>query len=832
MKNTSIAFSDLRELLNEIDAKEIVDSSSMMIQVFCASDHLEDIEKIQQFFAQKFPNSKLMGTTTDGIIDNTDVYIETKNLVTFTKFEKTSLCEILLEHSSFHENSYETGVAVAKALCGFETKLILTITDGINTNAEEYLAGITSVKPDQIIGGGMAADNGKLHKTYLFNHKKVISNGVVAIALKSDILSVVTRYSFDWMPIGKYLKVTKAIKNRVYEIDDIPVVDIYAKYMGRELADNLPQIGIEFPLVFEKDGMLLGRAPIMKHSDDSLTFAGNIQEGTLVRFGVGNIEMILRDGHYQINKMYSKINRETEAVFVYSCMARRRFMNKHITKELKYLEAFSNVSGFFTYGEFFHTENKNQLLNETMTMIVLSESDADACLFYKQEEESSSSINSEHVIAHLANVVSTELADLNENLEEKIKESSAYIYKQAYFDKLTGLPNRLSLMRTLENSIGKVLFLINIDDFTIINDFYGHNIGDRVLVKLSELLGSLMTDKKAEIYKLPSDEYAIIMEIMHAKESIEKEIKRILHRVESEEFVFNGHFAHVSVTISAAFINKNKTGLINADMSLKLAKKAGKDFMIFEEDLKLAQQYEKNIKIANVIKDAIANDKIYPYFQAIFDTKTLNVYKYEALVRLETQEGDILTPYHFLDVSQKIKLYPHITNIMIEKTFSMFELNGLSFSVNLAYSDIVNQKTVSMIYEKIAHYNIASQLTIEILETQEIDDVGIMFDFINNIYALGAKIAIDDFGSGFANFEYMTKIRSDYMKIDGSLIKNIDTDENARLVVETIVVFAQKLGKKTIAEFVHSQEVYHIVKEIGIDYVQGFYFSEPSATLS
>jgi EAL domain-containing protein (putative c-di-GMP-specific phosphodiesterase class I) len=266
-------------------------------------------------------------------------------------------------------------------------------------------------------------------------------------------------------------------------------------------------------------------------------------------------------------------------------------------------------------------------------------------------------------------------------------------------------------------------------------------------------------------------------------------------------------------------------------MTLKLAKKAGRDFMIFEKDLMLAQQYEKNIRIANTIRDAIAKDKIIPYFQPIFDTYTLKVEKYEALVRL-VKEDTVLTPYHFLDISQKIKLYPQITEIMIEKTFSMFELNEEDFSINLAFSDITNHKTYDMIFEKIVEHNIAKQLTIEILENQMIEDDRIMFDFINRVYSLGAKIAIDDFGSGFANFEYMTKIRSDYMKIDGSLIKNIDTDKNARLVVETIVVFAKKLGKKTIAEFVHSKEVYNVVKEIGIDYVQGFYFAEPSATLT
>ncbi len=830
MKNTSIPFIDIIELEQELLKEDIEDSSSLLIQVFCASAEYNEVKSIQSYFKNRYPNAVLLGTTTDGVINGTTVYTNTKSIVTFTLFTKTTLHQKMIEHPQSYNGSFETGVEIAKSLHGEDVQLLITFTDGIFTNGEEYLKGISSVDKTLNVAGGMAADNGKLVQTYIFNQEKVISSGAIAVALKSKELHSVKSYIFDWMPIGKKLKISKSIKNRVYEIDNIPVVDIYAKYMGREIANLLPQVGIEFPLMFHKGDVMVGRAPILKHDDGSLTFTGNIEEGEEVQFGVGNIDTILRSGHYQIDKLFSEIQHETQAVFIYSCMARRRFLGSYIENELQKLQSLGGVSGFFTYGEFFHSAESNQLLNETMTIVTLSESATYSCPWKNKVEESEFRTDSEHVVAHLANIVSKELAELNEDLEKKIQKSSEYIYKQAYFDKLTSLPNRLSLIKKLDESIGEVLFLINIDDFTIINDFYGHTIGDQVLVKLAAILKKCAKEKNATVYKLPSDEYAIIMDIEHNRSVIELEIKHILETVEKENFLFSGHFAHVSVTISAAFINKDKTGLINADMTLKLAKKARKDFMIFEKDLMLAQQYEKNIRTANMIRDAISNDKIIPYFQPIFDTTTLKVEKYEALVRL-VKDDTVLTPYHFLDISQKIKLYPQITEIMVEKTFSMFELNGENFSINLAFSDITNHKTQDMIFKKIVEHNIARQLTIEILENQVIEDDLIMFEFIDKVYSLGAKIAIDDFGSGFANFEYMTKIRSDYMKIDGSLIKNIATDNNARLVVETIVVFAEKLGKKTVAEFVHSKEVYNVVKEIGIDYVQGFYLAEPSPML-
>jgi len=232
-----------------------------------------------------------------------------------------------------------------------------------------------------------------------------------------------------------------------------------------------------------------------------------------------------------------------------------------------------------------------------------------------------------------------------------------------------------------------------------------------------------------------------------------------------------------------------------------------------------------------MLRDAIQNDRIIPYFQPIYEIGSDKIVKYEALVRIIKGNGEVVTPYHFLDIARKIRLYPRITEIMIEKSFAFFAENGENFSINLDYDDIRNEEMMAYLFERIRKYDIAKQLTIEILETQSLEDVTLIDAFVQKIYEVGAVIAIDDFGSGYANFEHITRHRSDWMKIDGSLIRKIDTDQDARNIVETIVVFAKKLQRKTVAEFVHSEVVYRTAMEIGIDYVQGYYLCEPQANL-
>jgi diguanylate cyclase (GGDEF)-like protein len=807
------------------------DSPKTLIQVFCAKPDPKYIEQIQQYFQKYFPQSIVIGATADGTIYGKKVY-EDISVVSLTHFDTVTLTSASVTHKNSVNSSYESGKELAKAVLKEDTKVIIAFADGINTNGEEFTKGITASNGNVILSGGQAGDNGALEKTYVFDKTNIITNGAVAVSLSAKQLFVDTLYTFDWLPIGKELRIDKAIKNRVYEIDGMSAVEIYEKYLGHEIAKSLPKTGIEFPLIVEKDGIEVGRAVIAKHDDGSLTFAGNIDEGSFVRFGVGNAEIILRDQSYKISKELQELDFQPEAVFTYSCMARRRFLRNFTERELEQLNRLGVVSGFYTYGEFFHFQNRNELLNETMTLLVMSESTTqfdtivqpDTC-----DEDLPEAIDTVHALANLANVVSKELEELNKNLEKRVKESADFIYKQAYFDKLTGLPNRLSLIRRLRGSVGDVIFLINIDDFTAINDYYGHLVGDEVLKKVAELLEQYAQTQNAQVYKLPSDEYVVLMKIPYKRDIVTTKIKDILTLIEETHFVVHGITLYIRVVIASALVNESGTGLANADMSLKLAKKTLQPYVIHDDDINLMKRYESNLNMAFWLKQAIAEDMIFPVYQPIVDANSGEIVKYEALVRMKNpQTQEILTPYQFLEVSQKIRLYPHITEIMIEKTFKQFANTNKSFSLNLAFDDILNKKTKEYLFFMIQKYNVAHQLTIEILETQEIRAHDEINAFIDAIYDAGATIAIDDFGSGFANFEYLAAITSDYIKIDGSLVKNIDTNESSKIVVQIIIDFAKHLKKKTIAEFVHSKEVYEIVKSMGVDMVQGYYLAPPT----
>ena len=344
---------------NEIHIEEDLSNKSVLIQVFCGRSE-EEFKKVLKFLSSKFPNAVIIGSSTDGEIFY-DRVLEKNIVISISIFKNTTLKVAYADT----KNPFKNGVEIAQKLITPNTKLIISFVDGINCNGDDYLKGISFVSDEVKVAGGLAGDNGRLKKTFVAIGDKLYSSGAVGVSLNSDILKVETLYNFGWEKIGIAHKVTKADKNRVYTIDNIPALDFYAKYLGEEIAKLLPSVGIEFPLIIEKDGKKLARAVVKKHEDKSLSFAGNIPEGSEVYFGVGDKDEIISNPI-----KCDEIN--VESFFIYSCMARRRFLPEIIENELRPFAILAPTCGFFTYGEFF-TSKKPYLFNETLTAVALSE---------------------------------------------------------------------------------------------------------------------------------------------------------------------------------------------------------------------------------------------------------------------------------------------------------------------------------------------------------------------------------------------------------------------------------------------------------------------------
>lgn len=423
-----------------------------------------------------------------------------------------------------------------------------------------------------------------------------------------------------------------------------------------------------------------------------------------------------------------------------------------------------------------------------------------------------------------------------DDLENIIEERTGELTHRLLHNALTGQPNRIKLLNDVEESEAPhAMILINIDSFNELNTFYGHRIGDELLCAVAEALVDLSQKwKGSTVYKLPVDEYAILISGTFSPSHIEAFASELSHWMSENVFAIHNQEISLSMTMGIAFsdADEEQNLLLRADMALKLAKKTRQDYIVYDQLFHIKEDYEKNLSWIKRLRSAIEEDRIVPFYQPIVNAKTLEIVKYEALVRIVEEDGTIITPIHFLGISKKVKLYHRITTIMIDKVFEALRSRPNAVcSINLSIEDINDVGMHEYILRKVQMFPNAHQVIFEILESEGIENYDVVNSFIREVKKYGVQIALDDFGAGYSNFAYITKLDIDYIKIDGSIIRDIHINPISQIVTETIIDFATKLNIKTVAEFVCCEEVYQYIKSFPLDGMQGYYFGEPSASM-
>lgn len=395
-------------------------------------------------------------------------------------------------------------------------------------------------------------------------------------------------------------------------------------------------------------------------------------------------------------------------------------------------------------------------------------------------------------------------------------------------DTLTSLGNRFKLTTDFTCLDKAYLAIIDIRSFKEINDFYGYELGDKVIVALGNCIFDYFEEEAYELYRLQGDEFAILANgaLVAEQEFIEK-VKNLPTLLDSNPFTIDDYTPEIDLTIG---ISTNVEDLFTeADIAHSTAKKFNKNFLTYSKELKTSNEYKNNLLWTGRIKKALAQGRILSYYQPIVNNATLKVEKYEALVRMaaEGDEDKTISPFFFLEISKKARLYSKITETMIENSFSYFANRSEQISINLSADDIVNDAVVEYLILMLDRYNIGERVVLEIVESEGIQNFEEVELFIRRLKEKGCQIAVDDFGTGYSNFEFLLKLKPDFLKIDGSMIKNIHQDPHAYDVVETIVAFAKNNNIKTIAEFVSEESIFDVVMDLGIDYSQGYYFGKP-----
>ncbi|WP_345993232.1 HD domain-containing phosphohydrolase [Sulfurimonas sp. HSL-1716] len=409
MKLLNHIYEDKATLYDFITDEQIIDSSSVLIQLFSSNVTEEDFLKVRKELKTLLPSSSIIGSSTAGIVQDGNI-VDNAITVSFSIFEHS----IVKSKSYCHLSTEKILERLSKELITEKTKLLLFFANTFTLDSEKLLKQIAQAFPSLVIAGGNGADDLKFNKCKIFSSSCQHCD-VAFAAIDSDVLQVQTESLFNWRSIGKELTITKIEGTRLYEIDDRPVLDIYEHYLGKEIIDDLLVRGIEFPFIYNKDGLEVARAPVVVHEDGSITLTGSLEKGVKVKFGYADVEYI---DEFNKGELLKKYPYKMEGVYVYSCTGRRMMLGRYLNDEICVVDKIAPTSGFVTYGEFFHDMNNdnNSLLNITSTLVILSEKIPNEKIVQKNIPSYNKKDAKDITFKALTTLITRTSAELDENL--------------------------------------------------------------------------------------------------------------------------------------------------------------------------------------------------------------------------------------------------------------------------------------------------------------------------------------------------------------------------------------------------------------------------------
>ena len=411
----------------------------------------------------------------------------------------------------------------------------------------------------------------------------------------------------------------------------------------------------------------------------------------------------------------------------------------------------------------------------------------------------------------------------------------------ALHDPLTDLGNRRSVEESLERVVARArrgtpgsLLLLDLDHFKVVNDTLGHAAGDSVLVELARLLGTLRRPGD-EIARLGGDEFVLVLEGIPAEAGrmVAERLRRAIHE---HRFEVGSRRFDLGVSIGVVPIDGRLTApalLALADSALYSAKERGRNRVVLVDASDTPTPLSEASVWASRVKDALRDGRFVLAYQPIFRLETGRTAHYEALLRLREDGGGLVGPGAFLPAAEQFGLLPQLDNWVIDEVLALLKgRNDLEVFVNLSGASLGEEGHLLALEERIRESGIGpGRLAFEVTETTAVRDMIAAREWMRRLRDLGCRFALDDFGIGFSSFSYLQSLPADYVKIDGSFIRDLDTNLANQALVKAIDTVAHTLGKETIAEQVENLGSVAVLRDLGVEFGQGFALGEPSPDL-
>ncbi|PNH91609.1 bifunctional diguanylate cyclase/phosphodiesterase [Vibrio diazotrophicus] len=824
MFTSSLLITAEQSVKSVVDENAVTHDGITLIQLFSSQPPSEVVEIANQLL-DVYPNAHIIGMSSSNVIHQGSIH-KNATLLVFTHFKNVSLSSAVVNYTD-HLLADSSNFA-QKLNLQSNSKAIICFASRMEFARQERITQFSQFSPVPIFGGASSRTDGG---RWVLLGNEFFENAIVGVAFHSDTLHLTSECYTEWNPIGRQLTVTKATGRNLQSLDGESVHTVYDRYLGDsksvplELLQHFPLIkgeskkqDVYLPLSLSENGILLNR---------------ELKVGDKVRFCFDHPSLTL--GQVQLGaERLQKF--QPDQIFVYNCLSRLEFM--HGNTELIPLQEVANCYGCYCAGELIRTGEHQQMLHHSLTFLALREGEAQISAATPAEER-----QGHNVIAPLFSLIRNALADvdrMNRNLEKKIQTQASLLIASYRVDKRTGLPNRevlherLALMGNNDH-----LITLKLTNFSLINEKYGYQVGDKLLQDLSDHFQQYMNKMlagRSNLYAIGVGEWACVFRSDFDSEYIHQQFSMFVEQLENFNFEPYGlpEVDYLSVSLCAGFISRRDFPNLGKDELLlrsiearRFAQNQNRHFYCASDLRTRDQVRQEQLSWLSCVSRAVLGKNVQVFAQPIVKAKTHELSSYECLVRIE-DNGEIILPGRFLPIVEGTHLYSRLSRQMISRTFELMHSRSESFSINLSPQDFMSDKTLRHLEDTIQKLADPTRVGLEVLETEQIKDYGHMIEVCNHFRSLGASIIVDDFGCGYSNIDEIVKLEPQIIKLDGSLIRNIDKDVKQRKIAQQLVRLCQVLDAKTVAEFVHNEEVCRISEDMGIDYLQGFYLGQPS----
>ncbi len=795
------------------------DDYNWLVRIHASTPDKKLCEDIAKSIKKALPNATVTGCTVSGVIYDAQIY-DNETLIMFTGFEKANVKSDFFSIDGMTDS--DIAAHIEKSAESLSPALAIIHVGAIGPHMESVVRRISISLPNiQFVGGIAACQDAEGNiNSVVFDENGVYENTISLSFISGDFVLAYTNPIVGHAPISDVHTITSMTDDYINEIDDIPSVKWINEQLGiAQLQENTDyettvstDILLRFPFVIEGCDGSSRFVQYDAKTNKLRQYFSQIGENT--KFRIGYVSPIKSVEEWQ-NLCCDLQDTPAETMFCYSCLFRKLFLN-NLSKWEMLPFSNSNVCGAFMFGEICTKNNRTYYYNGTCATFTMAEK----AVYIKPDFNAYERIDelddtNDEMLKILENITkfskNSEGFDLFKNAIENENYTKGNI--QAY----TETVGRFLTLRAQGNNLKVCIVRVNFHELQANNN--NSNVIANLMSEMKEFADNNNSQTNLAFFRFSLNSFFFTVDNAVNDMLFIKAVKDLFANFSQN----NVNYSNINFAVS--FKGKHPGELL--DYISKFSNDTSPKLLNCDEFSQASDDLQKEFKTVEIIKHALKNDLVTPYFQGIYDNNKNNFFAYEALMRLQTTDGKVLSPAEFLEVSKKHDLYLDLSRNMVFKILDMFAERTETISINISSIDINSAELTQEVFNRLDKMKNPGHFIFELVETEKFASQENLRLFIRKLRKYGVKIAIDDFGSGYSNFIEIGNLEIDYIKINGSLMELLDTDVSYNQILESIFFLSKKMQVDLIAEAVETSAVQKKLINYGIRYSQGFLFSRP-----